>query len=355
VDANPVALPYYNASNPAQPYSGPNNSGTAQNTTRKGTIVLTAKAGVAAATGTQITPSADSGNVGLWVVTVANGQTQIIAGNIAQVSGAPFITNTLTMLAPLASPAFTGTPTAPTPAVGDESTKLATTAFVLAQLLNYTTPPQFDNDTSLATTEFVQRALGNDSNARAISAATTLDNTYLGGFTQLAGTTYPVNLPLSANCAKGSRLKLLAFGAGPYTLTPQGAEDIITPANGTLATLALVQGDTVILESFGAGHWYIVGGSAALKYASGAFGTSSGANDYQRLPSGKILQWGVFMASVAGMSTTFPFAFPNHCRGVWLQLYNQQSTVNVTATTLTGFTATTTAGTPSGFFWAVGD
>jgi hypothetical protein len=34
--------------------------------------------------------------------------------------------------APLASPALTGTPTAPTPTVGDNTTKLATTAFVLA-------------------------------------------------------------------------------------------------------------------------------------------------------------------------------------------------------------------------------
>src|SRR5437879_681073 len=32
--------------------------------------------------------------------------------------------------APLASPAFTGAPTAPTPAAGDNSTKIATTAFV---------------------------------------------------------------------------------------------------------------------------------------------------------------------------------------------------------------------------------
>ena len=35
-----------------------------------------------------------------------------------------------TAVAPLASPAFTGTPTAPTPASGDNSTKIATTAFV---------------------------------------------------------------------------------------------------------------------------------------------------------------------------------------------------------------------------------
>ena len=32
--------------------------------------------------------------------------------------------------APIASPAFTGTPTAPTPAAGDDSTKVATSAFV---------------------------------------------------------------------------------------------------------------------------------------------------------------------------------------------------------------------------------
>lgn len=37
--------------------------------------------------------------------------------------------------APLASPAFTGTPTAPTPATGDNTTKVATTAFVQTELV----------------------------------------------------------------------------------------------------------------------------------------------------------------------------------------------------------------------------
>ena len=36
--------------------------------------------------------------------------------------------------APIASPAFTGTPTAPTPPVGDNSTRLATTAYVLSEI-----------------------------------------------------------------------------------------------------------------------------------------------------------------------------------------------------------------------------
>ena len=92
IDALPVVLPYYNASNPAVAYSGPANVGTTNNTVRQGKVTLTAKAGTAATTGTQTTPAADAGYVGLYVVTVANGQTQITAPNIAQVAGAPIIT-----------------------------------------------------------------------------------------------------------------------------------------------------------------------------------------------------------------------------------------------------------------------
>ena len=91
-DGGATVLPYYNASNPSQAYSGPNNSGAAQNTTRQGMIAVQAKAGVAAAAGSQITPAADPGYVPLYVVTVAYGTSTITAGNIAAVAGAPFIT-----------------------------------------------------------------------------------------------------------------------------------------------------------------------------------------------------------------------------------------------------------------------
>lgn len=94
-DANPVVLPYYNATNPSQAYSGPNNTGAPNNTTRKGAVVLSAKAGAAATTGTQTTPAPDSGYIGLWVVTVANGQTTINSGNIVQYSGAPVLSASL--------------------------------------------------------------------------------------------------------------------------------------------------------------------------------------------------------------------------------------------------------------------
>ena len=69
--------------------------------------------------------------------------------------------------APLTTPAFTGTPTAPTQAANDNSTRLATTAFVQAQkaspaLTGIPTAPTAalgSNTTQIATTAFVQSAV----------------------------------------------------------------------------------------------------------------------------------------------------------------------------------------------------
>jgi hypothetical protein len=95
VDAGSTVLPYYNASNPATAYSGPNNTGTSNTTYRDNTVQLQVKAGTAATTGTQVTPTPDSGFTGLWVVTVPFGASTITSGNIVQYAGAPFLTNNL--------------------------------------------------------------------------------------------------------------------------------------------------------------------------------------------------------------------------------------------------------------------
>lgn len=94
-DANSVVLPYYNASTPTTAWNGPNNSGTAQPTERKGLAVVQSKSGIAAATGTQLTPAADSGFVPLYVVTVAYGQTTITAASIATHPQAPLLGGSL--------------------------------------------------------------------------------------------------------------------------------------------------------------------------------------------------------------------------------------------------------------------
>lgn len=103
-DTGMVTLPYYNATNPSQAWSGPNNSGTQQATKRSGIVALQAKAGVAAATGSQTTPAVDPGYVALAVVTVANGQSTITAGNITTLSSAQILTNSLLAMIQAAVP-----------------------------------------------------------------------------------------------------------------------------------------------------------------------------------------------------------------------------------------------------------
>ena len=99
-DANPIVLPYYNSSNPSVAYSGPGNTGTAQNTQRLQQVNLQIKAGTAASTGTQTTPAADSGFVGLYVVTVAYGASSITNSNISVLPTAPFLAFKLPNLRP---------------------------------------------------------------------------------------------------------------------------------------------------------------------------------------------------------------------------------------------------------------
>ncbi len=100
VDVNPVILPYYNAANPAMPYLGPGNTGTAQNTRRVQRVQLQLKPGVPATTGTQVAPAVDAGWVGLATVTIANGQTTVTAGNIAALITAPTLSYKLPELRP---------------------------------------------------------------------------------------------------------------------------------------------------------------------------------------------------------------------------------------------------------------
>lgn len=96
-DTGAATLPYYNSANPAVPLSGPANSGAAQYTNRQGVCVISLKAGTAGPTGSQAAPTPDAGYVGLWLITVANGQTTITSANWTIYPGAPFIPNLMSL------------------------------------------------------------------------------------------------------------------------------------------------------------------------------------------------------------------------------------------------------------------
>ncbi len=99
-DATPVVLPYYNAANPAQPFSGTQNNGVAQDTQRLQQVQFQLKPSPPANAGAQVTPLVDSGWVGLYVITVNYGQTQVTAANVTVYPGAPFVAFKLNSLTP---------------------------------------------------------------------------------------------------------------------------------------------------------------------------------------------------------------------------------------------------------------
>lgn len=104
-------------------------------------------------------------------VTVHNDLTGRDASSAHPMSAVDGLAAALALLAPLASPAFTGTPTGPTAAPGTSSTQYATTAFVaaaIAALLN-SAPGALDTLDELAA------ALGDDPNF-----ATTVTNALAG-------------------------------------------------------------------------------------------------------------------------------------------------------------------------------
>ncbi len=99
-DTGTTVLPYYNAANPAQPFSGPGNDGAAQMTQRRQTVQLAVKPGPAVAAGGQSLPAVDTGWVGLYVISVAYGQQAVTAANISTIPTAPFLNWKLPQLTP---------------------------------------------------------------------------------------------------------------------------------------------------------------------------------------------------------------------------------------------------------------
>ena len=97
-----------------------------------------------------------------------------MGNNTTQIASTEYVQNELsnlglTQFAPINTPTFTGTPTAPTSSLGDSSTRLATTAYVQGQKVDpiFTGTPRAPtastgtNNTQIATTEFVKSSINN--------------------------------------------------------------------------------------------------------------------------------------------------------------------------------------------------
>jgi len=202
-------------------------------------------------------------------VAVSQGGTGVTTtGAIVTLLGGPWLTpsnnlsdvaspsTSLTNLggAPLASPIFTGTPTAPTPSTADNSTKLATTAYVQANLpVASTLYAEFRNQQTSGTasgevlsgTSWNQRVL-NTSVSNTISGVTLSGNQIVG----LPAGTYQVTATAQAqissnNTAAEHRLRIRDI-TDTTTLVVGQNYGILTSANTPITVTASLNGIFVI-------------------------------------------------------------------------------------------------------------
>ncbi|MDZ7890097.1 MAG: phage tail protein [Pseudomonas sp.] len=228
----------------------------------------------------------------------------------------------------------------------------------------FTTPQQFDTSTKAATMEALQRALGNFASASVLSAATTL-------IASDAGKAYSLNpgsslvLPLFASVPKGASFFILnADGAASKTITRQGADTMFAPdatnfPSSAVSSITLLPGEWVCITANS--QWQVIAGSVWNRVSSGPFGASLGPSGYQKLPSGKIRQWGVSGVIPGGTNLviTLPIAAPIAIDCVNATFVNEGADISagdyrvaqVRARALTSFTLRNLSSTASQFFW----
>ena len=259
--------------------------------------------------------AAVTGSGGGSVTSVA-GRTGAVTLGVGDVAGA----------APLASPALTGIPTAPTAPAGTNSAQLATTSFVAASFVTYAfasatyataanatltgtptapTPAQGDNSTKLATTAYADRAA-----AALITRTQVVDAAYA---------VQPSDRTVAVTALTAGRILTLP-AASAY---PQGATLTIVDESGACSatstlTLARAGTDTIngaagaaiaspygylALQSNGSNKWTVIDQAIApAALATVAQG-----------PAGSQIQFGVLeqLVTLSGASTTSTVQIPN--------------------------------------------
>lgn len=180
-----------------------------------------------------------------------------------------------------------------------------------SQLFRVLTANQFDDSTYVATTAFVRRAMGSAAGHATISGNTTLTAAHAGKVCFFSAAAV-ATLPLASSCPAGTLIHFCTQTSGAASVLRQGTDTITaSSAASTLTSLAILDGETLTLESNGSTQWVVVDGTAALKFGGG-FGTSLAGSGYQKLPSGLIIQWGAATSGAGGsVAITYPIAFPS--------------------------------------------
>jgi hypothetical protein len=253
-------------------------SGVSSFNTRQGAVVLT---------------TADITGVGgaLAASTVAtfngrSGAVNLIANDISGASGAL-----------LASPAFTGLPTAPTPTAGDNSTRIATTAFVASMtgfaplaspaFTGVPTAPTASfgtNTTQLATTAFVEAAVTGS------TAGVSSFNSRSGAVTLLAN---------DISSAGGALLASPALTGAPTAPTATGGTSTTQLATTAFVMAALAAG---AVTSFNTRVGAVTLTAADVSAAGGPYQPSTGVTNASNAAAGQVGEFLTVTSTALGVT-----------------------------------------------------
>ena len=176
---------------------------------------------------------------------------------------------------------------------------------------HWTTPPQFDSTRKLATTEFVKQSGLTLSRFNAYTASTVLNKSVAGSAVEFYGTAsgQMLTLPLSSEVRVADVILLFNYCTQPITVAKQGGDMIGSGGGGGVASMVLQPGDSLMVVA-GTNLWFVIGGTAANQFSGGFGSLLNGPTCYQKLPSGDIEQWGLYVAAPSGSDTviTLPVA-----------------------------------------------
>lgn len=219
--------------------------------------------------------------------------------------------------APLASPSLTGNPLAPTPALGDNDTSVATTAFVQGTLGGYLSKSVAGGSNVTLTAVEAGNGIFNFTGVLTANINVIVPTSPTRPWVVINNTTGAYSLTLKTSGGTG----IVVEQGSPKVLACDGTNVIDTRGAATQTTNGLIEIAT---------NAEVDAGSDAVRAITpaglfSALTKSLSSNGYQRLPGGMIIQWGTTGSISAGgaLSVTMPITFPNaNLTGVCMAQYS---------------------------------
>lgn len=228
----------------------------------------------------------------------------------------------------------------------------------------WTTQPQFTNDKSFATTEFVQRALGSFSGYTPVVASRVLTVADIGKILWLSSAgSYTLTLPTptALGLPDGASFNVFTTSASGV-VSVGGAATIQTQGGSIVTSVSLKVGQSARFVAIGVNQWLVTDSTAGLD-KNADFAGSLGATGYQKLPSGDVDQWGLYIAAPSGSDTviTLPVALsaaPTNIQLTFANFTNGEAVGNSPVlqarnSTAGNFTVRNLFGAAASFFWRV--